>query len=78
MFTVLTTLDLPNVLPMNNIDMIQRQWLDRQMTTFDYLMEVNKLAGRSVNDLMQYPIFPFILAQYNEETLNLEDPKSFR
>ena len=43
-----------------------------------YLMHLNTLAGRSYNDLMQYPIFPWIVADYDSETLDLTDPKSFR
>jgi hypothetical protein len=30
-------------------------------------MCLNTLAGRSYNDLMQYPIFPWILADYESE-----------
>lgn len=41
-------------------------------------MHLNTLAGRSYNDLMQYPIFPWIVADYDSETLDLTDPKSFR
>ena len=48
------------------------------MTNFDYLMQLNKLAGRTFNDLMQYPAFPFILANYVSKELDLTDPKSFR
>lgn len=48
------------------------------MTNFDYLTYLNKIAGRSFNDLMQYPIFPFILKDYFSDRLNLFDEKSFR
>lgn len=30
-------------------------------------MHLNTLAGRSYNDLMQYPVFPWILADYDSE-----------
>lgn len=30
-------------------------------------MHLNTLAGRSYNDLMQYPIFPWVLANYTSE-----------
>lgn len=30
------------------------------ISTFDYLMLVNKYAGRSFNDTSQYPIMPWI------------------
>jgi hypothetical protein len=41
-------------------------------------MYLNTLAGRSYNDLMQYPVFPWILADYDTEELDLTDPASFR
>ena len=48
------------------------------MTNFDYLMQLNKLAGRTFNDLMQYPVFPWVLADYKSEELDLTNPKTFR
>ena len=53
-------------------------WIQGEMTNFEYLMELNKLSGRTFNDLMQYPIFPYILADYTSPTLNLDDPLTFR
>lgn len=41
-------------------------------------MILNKLAGRSYNDLMQYPVFPFILSNYTAESLDLNSTGSFR
>lgn len=41
-------------------------------------MHLNTLAGRSYNDLMQYPVFPWILADYDSEELDLTNPKTFR
>lgn len=41
-------------------------------------MQLNKLAGRTFNDLMQYPTFPFILADYVSEELDLTSTKTFR
>ena len=32
------------------------------LETLVTLSFLNKMAGRSYNDLMQYPIFPFVLA----------------
>lgn len=40
-------------------------------------MHLNKLAGRSYNDLMQYPVFPFILSNYGS-VLDLNDPGCYR
>ena len=36
------------------------------------------LAGRTYNDLNQYPVFPWILADYTSESLDLNDPATFR
>ena len=48
------------------------------MTNFEYLTHLNKLAGRSFNDLMQYPVFPFVLGAYESDNLNLKDPSNYR
>ena len=34
--------------------------------------------GRSYNDLNQYPVFPWILADYTSKTLDLKDSKVYR
>lgn len=41
-------------------------------------MHLNTLAGRTYNDLMQYPVFPWVLADYQSETLDLSNPDTFR
>ena len=41
-------------------------------------MYINSLTGRSYNDLMQYPIFPWILSDYTSEELDLTNPNIFR
>ncbi|XP_055949206.1 lysosomal-trafficking regulator-like isoform X3 [Argiope bruennichi] len=53
-------------------------WREKAITNFEYLTQLNKLAGRSFNDLMQYPVFPFILADYASPYLNLLDPAVYR
>ena len=37
-----------------------------------YLMRLNTLAGRSYNDLTQYPVFPWVLKDYSSATLELD------
>lgn len=54
------------------------QWRNGAITNWEYLMILNGLAGRSYNDLMQYPVFPFIIADYSSKILDLADPASFR
>ena len=48
------------------------------MSNFQYLMHLNSLAGRSYNDLMQYPVFPWVLRDYGADKLDLADPATFR
>ena len=36
------------------------------------------LAGRTYNDLNQYPVLPWVLRDYVSETLDLDDPNSYR
>ena len=48
-------------------------WQRRQLSNFDYLMHLNTIAGRTFNDLAQYPVFPWILADYTSPTLDLHD-----
>ncbi|XP_013004069.1 WD repeat- and FYVE domain-containing protein 4 isoform X3 [Cavia porcellus] len=57
--------------------MLQR-WQKRDISNFEYLMHLNTLAGRTYNDYMQYPMLPWVLADYTSETLNLTNPKTFR
>lgn len=55
-----------------------KKWKMGKMSNFYYLMTINTLAGRTFNDLTQYPVFPWVIADYESEELDLSDPKSFR
>ncbi|ROT40949.1 WD repeat and FYVE domain-containing protein [Sodiomyces alkalinus F11] len=55
-----------------------RRWQKGEISNFHYLMLVNTMAGRTFNDLTQYPVFPWVLADYTSEELNLDDPATFR
>ncbi|KAG6033755.1 hypothetical protein E4U41_006809, partial [Claviceps citrina] len=57
---------------------IVKRWQKGEVSNFHYLMMVNTMAGRTFNDLTQYPVFPWILADYTSEDLDLEDPATFR
>ena len=54
------------------------RWKNREISNFDYLMWLNTLAGRTYNDLTQYPIFPWILKDYESETIDLNDESIYR
>ncbi|KAE9038699.1 BEACH domain-containing protein [Phytophthora rubi] len=54
------------------------RWVQGDISNFAYLMHLNTLAGRSYNDLTQYPVFPWVLADYDSEILDLTDPDVYR
>ncbi|XP_061083889.1 lysosomal-trafficking regulator-like isoform X5 [Conger conger] len=70
--------NLPNLLEYGNIMALTHLWSTGQISTFEYLTHLNKHAGRSFNDLMQYPVFPFILRDYTSDTLDLNDAAIYR
>ncbi|KAM9477784.1 lysosomal-trafficking regulator isoform 2-T2 [Clarias gariepinus] len=72
------TSELPNLLEYDNINALTHLWSCSQITNFEYLTHLNKHAGRSFNDLMQYPVFPFILSDYTSEVLDLQEPSIYR
>lgn len=53
-------------------------WRTRQITNMEYLSILNKMAARSYNDLMQYPVMPFVLASYNTTELDLNQISTYR
>lgn len=55
-----------------------KRWQKGEVSNFHYLMMVNTMAGRTFNDLTQYPVFPWVLADYTSDDLDLEDPSTFR
>ncbi|KAI5791858.1 hypothetical protein EDC01DRAFT_616117 [Geopyxis carbonaria] len=55
-----------------------KRWAKGEISNFHYLMLVNTMAGRTFNDLTQYPVFPWVLADYTSEELDLTNPRSFR
>uniref|UniRef100_A0A3P9LYC8 Lysosomal trafficking regulator n=1 Tax=Oryzias latipes TaxID=8090 RepID=A0A3P9LYC8_ORYLA len=77
-FHNILTSDLPNLLEYGNITALTQLWGSGQITNFEYLTHLNKHAGRSFNDLMQYPVFPFVLSDYTSETLDLQEANIYR
>ncbi|KAF4521974.1 hypothetical protein B566_EDAN012523, partial [Ephemera danica] len=85
-FTRILSLRPPNLVLSNTrspaellrVSGLTQKWVGREISNFEYLMQLNTIAGRTYNDLSQYPVFPWILADYTSPTLNLEDPATFR
>jgi len=57
---------------------LSRKWRLGEVSNYEYLYWLNVLSGRSINDLSQYPVFPWVLSDYNINSVDLNDPKFFR
>ncbi|CAH0389044.1 unnamed protein product [Bemisia tabaci] len=55
-----------------------RKWQQREISTFEYLMFLNTIAGRTYNDLNQYPVFPWVLTNYEADEIDLSLPTNYR
>lgn len=55
-----------------------KRWQNGEISNFQYLMHLNTLAGRGYSDLTQYPVFPWVLSDYESEDLDLSDSSAFR
>lgn len=67
-----------SVFAQNNANPATRKWMRGEISNFHYLMLVNTMAGRTFNDLTQYPVFPWVLADYTSEELDLTNARTFR
>ena len=61
-----------------NITNQMEKWQTYSISTMEYLMWLNIYAGRSFNDLTQYPVFPWLITNYSEESQELSIKKDLR
>ncbi|KAJ8004840.1 hypothetical protein DPEC_G00140480 [Dallia pectoralis] len=57
---------------------LTQRWVCREISNFEYLMQLNTISGRTYNDLSQYPVFPWVLCDYTSTVLDLDNPAVFR
>ncbi|KAF8885379.1 hypothetical protein CPB84DRAFT_1837906 [Gymnopilus junonius] len=55
-----------------------RKWQAREISNFAYLSILNQISGRTPSDATQYPVFPWVLSDYASQTLDLNNPASYR
>lgn len=48
----------------NDLDFQTQKWMNGKLSNFEYLLFLNRISGRTFNDLSQYPVFPWILNEY--------------
>lgn len=61
-----------------NCDSMIIKWQHGDVSNYDYLLYLNRLADRSFNDLTQYPVFPWIIKDYTSDEVNLNDIRVYR
>ena len=65
-------------LPDRDIKRVTEKWQTGQLSNFEYLMIINNIAGRSFNDLNQYPIFPWVIQDFSSKSINFANPGQMR
>lgn len=76
--------DLINTYTPNNcetntfIDKYTKQWVEGAMSNYEYLLALNSAANRTRNDLSQYPVFPWIITNFESANLDLTNNKNYR
>lgn len=53
-------------------------WVEGIISNYDYLIALNSASNRTRNDLSQYPVFPWVLSNYESSTMDLNDPTNYR
>ncbi|XXQ39809.1 BEACH domain-containing protein [Plasmodiophora brassicae] len=54
------------------------EWSSGVLSNFDYILALNRLSGRSFNDFTAYPVFPWVIADYKSQNLDLSNPDTYR
>jgi len=58
---------------------LTRSWRKGHVSNFDYLMRLNSIAGRSIHDPGNYPVMPWVLSNYESDTVpDFSDKINFR
>jgi factor associated with neutral sphingomyelinase activation len=55
-----------------NVKQYQDWWVTGTITNGEYLFYLNFVANRSFNDLTQYPVFPWVIADYKNSHIDFE------
>lgn len=67
-----------NISKNNNSDFLSNlieNWQDWKISTMELILWLNVLSNRSFNDISQYPVFPWILIQYEDNFSSSSEKK---
>lgn len=68
----------PNCFTESSIVKLTDQWVNRQLSNFEYLLSINYIGQRSFNDLSQYPVFPWTIVDFESEEIDVNNEKVYR
>lgn len=77
-FIDLTKIQLKDSDSSNKLLQIQNDWINGDISNFEYLMNLNTFSGRSFNDISNYPIFPWIINDFWSQTLDFNEEFIYR
>eukprot|EP01125_Pyxidicula_operculata_P009488 TRINITY_DN3125_c0_g1_i2.p1 TRINITY_DN3125_c0_g1~~TRINITY_DN3125_c0_g1_i2.p1 ORF type:complete len:796 (-),score=134.84 TRINITY_DN3125_c0_g1_i2:68-2455(-) len=77
-YTLLTSQPGMTKLQHDNQSQTTFKWQCGLISNFEYLMYLNNAADRTFNDLTQYPVFPWIIADYKSNSIDLNNPSIYR
>ena len=44
------------------------EWVEERLSTYEYLLFLNKYSSRTFHDTNQYPVFPWLITKYSNQT----------
>ena len=54
------------------------KWQNGVISNYEYLMYVNNIADRTLNNLSQYPVYPWIFTDYTSKTIDIANSEIYR
>lgn len=54
------------------------RWATGTLSNYDYISFLNACACRTLKDYSQYPVFPWVIADYTSSTLRLDQKETYR
>jgi hypothetical protein len=56
----------------------KRRWIEGELSSFDYLIRLNLMSGRTWADLAEFPFLPWVLNDYDSPKPSQSDSLNFR
>ena len=78
--TMLESFDvtIENTIDKSALEGDQAKWITGEMSTFDYLLRLNLVSGRSWSDFSRFPFFPWIMLDFSCDQFDVSNATIFR